>query len=515
MVNVGKADVKFSWKVGAPFSISPETGSLVPGQEGTFNCTFMPDAASVFTGAAVCLVQGGPTIPLKLQGIGKYAFLVLDQRSADLGTVLLGRAAETTIKATNASTVPARFEVVSTSGGGGGVPSETQTARRDAAPLSMFRVTPAAGTIPPGQSLDLKVHFAPSFAGVQCSETFTVRATGGNRCEFDVHGVAQPPRITLSHAGLNFGSVAAGETVKRAVQIRNESAAELAYQIQCAPGVFSVEKPRGVLPPLGAATVTVAFRADAPSQYWRRAAVVLEGGEPLFLDLLASAYTAESHPPPPTESQARIAWGFGLQAAEALLTEAPAARLPSASHVASHASLAKFEQAVAEAPAIDPWECVFSQGAVGRAVSLDVTELDFGACSRLKPSEPKLLTITNRTQTRLSVFWQTQGQAPAAGVVPVAPKVFYVLPEKMDINAGARATFRVAFRPPKDGQLYAQSADLFVAPRRPPPPAGANPRAQPQYLPLHLSVPVQGHTLQQLVRFVFGGCAGTILSICT
>ena len=46
--------------------------------------------------------------------------------------------------------------------------------------------------------------------------------------------------------------------------------------------------------------------------------------------------------------------------------------------------------AAAEAP-IDPWECVFSPGPANKAVSVDVTELDFGACTRLRAVEPKLV----------------------------------------------------------------------------------------------------------------------------
>ncbi len=41
------------------------------------------------------------------------------------------------------------------------------------------------------------------------------------------------------------------------------------------------------------------------------------------------------------------------------------------------------------------------------AVSLDAQLLDFGACSRLTPSEYKTVTVTNRTTAKVTAFFTT------------------------------------------------------------------------------------------------------------
>lgn len=517
--NVGKADVRFSWRIAAPFKIAPLEGHLTPGETKAFTCTFQPEAASVFTANAVCIIAGGPTIPMRVQGIGKYAFVVIDRSSVDLGTCVVGSSCSAEIVATNASTVPADFEV----------------ACIDPASAA-FRVSPLSGTIAPGANQPIKIHFAPQFGGLPSADQYTrkgpgwsvsiedslskccdssggphltsmslcigaVRVTGGNRVSFEVKAQATLPQVSLSSSCVNFGSVEAGQTVKRALQIRNESASEINFQIVCEPGVFAFEKTRGVLPPFGIAPLFVSFCADNPSQYWRRAGVILHGGSPVYVDLLAAAFTKDNHPMVPSETQARLGWTLGLRDTRALLSEAPGTRLdtPGLQPWTGFESLAS-TQAAMEAGPVPAWDAAFRAGAASSAVSVDMAEVHFGSCSRLRAIEPKLITVTNRSSERLTVFWGTQGQLPVQGVQPPVAKVFHVLPERGDVEPGGKTTFRVAFRPPKDSTHYYQSLDLFVTPRRPLAPTTINPRILPQYLPLHMSIPASGHTFTALVR---------------
>jgi len=84
--------------------------------------------------------------------------------------------------------------------------------------------------------------------------------------------------------------------------------------------------------------------------------------------------------------------------------------------------------------------------------------LDFGTGSRLSASEYQSVTVTNNTTAKVLAFFSVPGwQDPITGQLM---QVFQVFPESADIKPQSQATFRVAFRPPKDAQHYAQVLQL-------------------------------------------------------
>jgi hypothetical protein len=86
-----------------------------------------------------------------------------------------------------------------------------------------------------------------------------------------------------------------------------------------------------------------------------------------------------------------------------------------------------------------------------------VASLDFGTSSRLSASEHKTVTVTNNTSAKVTAFFGVPGwQDPSAGPGSALKPVFQVFPEFADIKPHGTACFRIAFRPPKDGQHYAQ-----------------------------------------------------------
>lgn len=88
--NVGRAPVDFAWTVPAPFAVEPAQGSVPVNSEAVLTCSFLPTSASVFTASAVCNITGGPSITMRMQGIGKYAFLRLDADRVNFGEVRHG-----------------------------------------------------------------------------------------------------------------------------------------------------------------------------------------------------------------------------------------------------------------------------------------------------------------------------------------------------------------------------------------------------------------------------------------
>ncbi|KAL3152962.1 hypothetical protein ABBQ38_011992 [Trebouxia sp. C0009 RCD-2024] len=94
-------------------------------------------------------------------------------------------------------------------------------------------------------------------------------------------------------------------------------------------------------------------------------------------------------------------------------------------------------------------------------VTVTESELDFGSCSRLSTGSHKTLTVTNSTNAKVTTFlvvpeWRGYGSQA------LTHKVFQVFPEQLDVRANSSATFRVAFRPPLDGQYYSQTLEVVA-----------------------------------------------------
>ena len=97
------------------------------------------------------------------------------------------------------------------------------------------------------------------------------------------------------------------------------------------------------------------------------------------------------------------------------------------------------------------------QCGVGSEITMDKTHLDFGACSRHRPSERKRITIQNNTNGKVSCMWR----------IPLSDDDddeldFEVIPNAADISPGQSYTFRVVFRPSQDDFYYNQEVEVYV-----------------------------------------------------
>lgn len=57
--NTGDVKVGLSWSLGTPFSISPTTASILPGDEVSFEVSFTPTEASFYSVDALCKLDSG------------------------------------------------------------------------------------------------------------------------------------------------------------------------------------------------------------------------------------------------------------------------------------------------------------------------------------------------------------------------------------------------------------------------------------------------------------------------
>merc|ERR1740117_1121666 len=97
------------------------------------------------------------------------------------------------------------------------------------------------------------------------------------------------------------------------------------------------------------------------------------------------------------------------------------------------------------------------------AVAFDEEWIDFGASSRLRVAETKVVHLLNRTSGKLTVTWIVPGGYLDGSPKDQANPVFVVSPTSCDVMPNSSATFRVQFRPQSDQQYYCQRLECVAA----------------------------------------------------
>jgi P pilus assembly chaperone PapD len=310
----------------------------------------------------------------------------------------------------------------------------------------------------------VKVTFTPAMTGTFSSESFKFITPGGNVATLNLRGTAIGPSVSLSTSAMQFGSVVSGGKVAKVLYIENASDVASHWQIdsECM-GTFSLDHDRGVIAPRSTSHVTVTFTPIEAANYHRRLVVVLRDRAPLALDCVGTCYTDKRRPAPMLQSHVEA---YRARCAAGLL--APG-------QPPSDAERAPFEEeTAAQAAGALTSSSAFSSLFVPDpllAVALDSQDVDFGACSRLRLSEYKVVTVTNNSAQKLTVFWGGQDQlqagdtsaaamAAAAAAAEKAP--FAVFPESADLRPGQQQQFRVSFRPSKDNNYYSRQLECFA-----------------------------------------------------
>lgn len=190
----------FTWKVPPPFTITPAfCKHLQPGDSCTFVATFTAAEAAVYTGAAICLLEGSTSSITKLTAIGKFSFLRLEQEVIDHGSVLAGVTSWRTARLKNQSLVAANFAISSAS-------------RHDDA----LKLHPSAGRIEPGGYVELSAEYSPRTLGTPSAQEYHITTPGAPTVTLKQHGTAVGATVALSDRTLGFGDVALGHNSRKA-----------------------------------------------------------------------------------------------------------------------------------------------------------------------------------------------------------------------------------------------------------------------------------------------------------
>ena len=430
MSNTGELGIDCAWHLNAPFAIAPAEVHLDPGESQTFHATFEPMDASVFVASAVCLMMGETIALVKIHGIGKYPYVSLQEGTADFGEVLIGTSKEMNITLANHSLVPASFDV-------------TRTALDQDRALS---VSPARGRIPPDSSQALKVTYTPASEGMFSSESFTVSCLGGNTEDLKVQGSAVGPAVSLSAESLSFGSVQAKSSSSRVLCIQNQSDVPVTYQFNAEPqGVFSFDEACDTVAPHSQRYVTITFRPKDAASYWKRLVCVVNNRAPLFVDLMGTSFNDKRRPPRLTQKHVNTYLSSAGTCGGHVRVEDIEEAFPSVSSLERPLPL----------PEQEVWRTFYEGQDPTGSVTVDDENIDFGACSRLRMSEYRTVTVTNKTDYKVTSLWH----APDG---PDGSPAFTVFPETTDIRPRSQAEFRLQFRPAKDNAYHSQMLDCIT-----------------------------------------------------
>ena len=430
MSNTGELGIDCAWHLNAPFAITPAEVHLDPGESQAFHATFEPMDASVFVASAVCMMMGETIALVKIHGIGKYPYVSLKEGTADFGEVLIGTSKEMNITLANHSLVPASFDVI-------------RTALDHDRALS---VSPARGRIPPDSSQALKVTYTPASEGMFSSESFSVSCLGGNTEDLKVQGSAVGPAVSLSAESLSFGSVQAKSSSSRVLCIQNQSDVPVTYQFNAEPlGVFSFDEACDTVAPHSERYVTITFQPKDAASYWKRLICLVNNRTPLFVDLMGTSFNDKRRPARLTQKHVNAYLTSAGTCGGRVRVEDIEEAFPSMSSLERPLPL----------PEQEVWRTFYEgQDPIG-SVTVDDENIDFGACSRLRMSEYRTVTVTNKTDYKVTSLWHTPDG-------PDGSPAFTVFPETTDIRPQSQAEFRLQFRPAKDNAYHSQMIDCIT-----------------------------------------------------
>ena len=98
---------------------------------------------------------------------------------------------------------------------------------------------------------------------------------------------------------INFGDVPVGQSVRRALVIKNSSEHLAHYSFAAdGGGTFAFDEVTGTVAGLLSKVVNIEFTPTESGNFYRRVTLLIQHQMPLFVDLLATAYTPKLRPEP-------------------------------------------------------------------------------------------------------------------------------------------------------------------------------------------------------------------------
>ncbi|XP_004402829.1 PREDICTED: coiled-coil domain-containing protein 108 [Odobenus rosmarus divergens] len=465
--NVGDLPTFFTWEFSSPFHVLPTTGLLEPGQASYIKVTFHPLLAIIYDVQATCWYGEGSKqkSSIQLQAVAKCAQLLVSikqkrpedqdaegiQKVLHFGTVAVGRTAERQIKLYNPSAVSAPFRI--------------EVAPDMLAKDHTFSCPTTNGIVPPGGEKLVSVSFHPETLDVRTIDYLSIMPSGcASQTLLKIVGFCRGPDVSLKHCCVNFSCVNLGQTSEQPLWIENKSdcTAYFQFAIDCQESVFGIRPAFGTLVGKARMTLHCTFQPTHPIIYSRRVACLIHHQDPLFLDLIGTCHS-DSTKPAILRPQ-HLAWyrthlargltfyppdilGILLREKKLEQDQNGALRIPT--EELADASALKY-------PLIPPMTEYFFDGTSDIAifpppVSIEPTDVDFGACPGPKNPYPVPLCLMNHTKGTITVVWTQRSDCP-----------FWVTPDTCDVPPLKSMAMRLHFHPPYPNCLYAVELEAFA-----------------------------------------------------
>uniref|UniRef100_A0A8C7CAS4 Cilia and flagella associated protein 65 n=1 Tax=Neovison vison TaxID=452646 RepID=A0A8C7CAS4_NEOVI len=465
--NVGDLPTFFTWEFPSPFHILPTTGLLEPGQASYIKVTFHPLLAILYEVQATCWYGEGSKqkSSIQLQAVAKCAQLLVSikqkrpedrdaegaQKVLHFGTVAVGCTVERQIKLYNPSAVSAPFRI--------------EVAPDMLAKDHAFSCPTTNGIVPPGRKKLVSVSFHPETLDVRTIDYLSIMPSGcASQTLLKVVGFCRGPDVSLQHNCVNFSWVNLGQFSEQPLWIENKSdcTAYFQFAIDCQESVFGIKPAFGTLVGKARMTLHCAFRPTHPIIYSRRVACLIHHQDPLFLDLIGTCHS-DSTKPAILRPQ-HLAWyrthvarGLTFYPPDILSTLLREKKLEQDKNGALRIPTEDLADASSpKYPLISPMTEYFFDGTNDIAifpppVSIEPTEVDFGACPGPENPNPVPLCLMNHTKGKITVVWTHRSDCP-----------FWVTPDTCSVPPLKSMAMRLHFHPPDPNCLYAAELEAFA-----------------------------------------------------
>jgi hypothetical protein len=447
--NVGEVDSTFELLAEKPFAVEPSIGMITPAKTMSIKLKFVPTEASVYVGTIVVKQPNGPSLVMKVSGIGKLPYISVSTHLIDFGSVLLGQTQTRELIVSNASLVPVSYSLVPLPNGND----------------PTFHWKTQAGKLPADSSTALCVKYSPLSTGAFDCEYFDIVTPAGSHQRICCKGFGQPHDVRLSTTAVNFGNLELGKVSLRTVEIVNQTKAQAFYQFITEPaGCFEFSRTDGTITGESSANVDIRFKSRVPGNFYRRIFILIKNQGPLYLDLIATAYHQNQDQVPrpmPLQQKHVDAWR----------------RRQLTSHTPHALAIMDSENCH---PVAEIWNEFFLEEIDSRReVYVQEAEIDFGTPAPTGIGEYKTITLCNNTDVKVTAMFVVppdnyQEQPEGSGEIkmttlgPVLQPMetcFKVFPDRGDILPRSTTTFKVAFRPSYENAYYSQSLEAFVFPK--------------------------------------------------
>uniref|UniRef100_A0A673SXB1 Cilia and flagella associated protein 65 n=1 Tax=Suricata suricatta TaxID=37032 RepID=A0A673SXB1_SURSU len=465
--NVGDLPTFFTWEFPSPFQIVPTTGLLEPGHSSCIKVTFHPVMATIYEVQAICWYgeASKQKSSIQLQAVAKCAQLLVSikqkrpedqdaegfQKVLHFGSVAVGCTAERQIKLYNPSAVSAPFKI--------------EVAPDVLAKDHTFSCPTTNGIVLPGEKKFVSVFFHPKTLDVRTIDYLSIMPSGcASHTLLKVVGFCRGPEVSLQHCCINFGWVNLGENLEKSLWIENKSDCRAYFQfaIDCQESVFNIRPTFGTLVGKARMTLLCTFQPTHPIIYSRRVACLIHHQDPLFLDLIGTCHSDSTKPAILRPQhlawyRTHIARGLTLYPPDILGTMLREKKLEQDKNGALMIPAEDRENVSApQCPPIPPMTEYVFDGTGDIAifpppVSIEPTDVDFGACPG--PGDPNSvpLCLMNHTKGKITVVWTRRSDCP-----------FWVTPDTCDVPPLKSMAMRLHFHPPYPNCLCAVELEAFA-----------------------------------------------------